>query len=85
MTHTLKTIQPYYNDVKSGNKTFELRKMDRQFEVGDTIILQEFDGEKYTGQEQTFIIGYILKDCPQYGLLEGYCIIGLIENYPYNY
>lgn len=77
MTHTLKTIQPYYNDVLKGFKTFELRKMDRQFTEGDTIILQEFDGEKLTGQEQIFYIDYILKDCPQFGLMEGYCILGL--------
>ncbi len=84
MTHTLKTIQPYYDDVAKGFKTFELRKMDRPFSDGDTIILQEFDGEKLTGREQTFIIDYILKDCPQYGLMEGYCILGL-KNEPIRY
>jgi hypothetical protein len=77
MTHTLKTLQPYYDDVAKGLKTFDIRKADRQFSEGDTIILQEFDGEKLTGNEQRFIIDYILKDRPQFGLMEGYCILGL--------
>lgn len=79
MKHTLKTIQPYFNDVVKGYKTFELRKMDRQFTEGDTVILQEFDGEKLTGEEHRMDIDYILKDCPQFGLMEGYCILGLKE------
>jgi hypothetical protein len=80
MTHTLKTIQPYYDDVLKGAKNFELRKMDRPFNDGDIVILQEFVDGKLTGREQTFRIDYILADCPQYGLMEGYCILGLKED-----
>jgi len=76
MTHTLKTIQPYYDDVLKGVKNFELRKMDRPFNEGDVIILQEFVDGSLTGREQKLIIDYILSDCPQYGLMEGYGILG---------
>lgn len=81
MTHALKTLSPYYSDVISGKKTFELRKDDRPFELGDKLLLQEYDPENggYTGAEETLYIDYILRDCPQYGLMEGYCIIGLKE------
>ena len=47
MTHYLK-ISPYYiNEVIEGNKTFEVRKNDRNFQVGDVIILQEYHNSKY--------------------------------------
>ena len=80
MLHALKTIQPYFNDVKSGDKNFELRESDRPFKKGDEIVLQEWDNEKqeYTGEELRFYIGYVLKDAPKYGLKNGFCILGLI-------
>ena len=31
-THKLKTVQPYYNKVISGEKKFEYRKNDRNYE-----------------------------------------------------
>lgn len=42
-THGLKTIQPYFDQVKNGTKTAELRKNDRDFKVGDYILLQEYE------------------------------------------
>ncbi|WP_081892593.1 DUF3850 domain-containing protein [Lysinibacillus sp. BF-4] len=39
--HSLKLRQPYYADVESGKKTFEIRKVDRNYEVGDVLILEE--------------------------------------------
>jgi len=81
MLHALKTIQPYFNDVKSNGKNFELRKFDRPYKKGDEIVLQEWDNEKqeYTGEELRFYIGYVLKDVSKYGLKDGFCILGLIE------
>jgi ASC-1-like (ASCH) protein len=43
MLHALKTVQPFFNQVKEGKKTFELRKFDRPFKPGDTLILQEWN------------------------------------------
>ena len=68
----------YFEAVKSGHKKFELRKDDRNYQVWDLITLREFDGNKYTGREiKNLPIKYILRDCPEYGLSEGYCILGL--------
>lgn len=75
-THELKILPKYFKDVESGLKCFELRKNDRRFSVGDRIILKEWDGEKFTGKSIIYIIKYVLKDCPEYGLMDGYCIIG---------
>ena len=61
-------------------KTFELRKNDRGFQVGDILMLIKLDDK---GNETDKVIRkkitYILKDCPQYVLKEGYAILGIGE------
>lgn len=81
-THILKTVQPYFDDVKSGKKKFDLRKDDRKqkFEVGHTVILFEYNPitDSYGDSDPLeFKIDYILRDAPQFGLMEGYCILSL--------
>lgn len=85
MTHALKTWPEYYKLIVSGEKPFELRKDDRPFVVGDTLILQEFNPEKneYTGKESEFNIGYILRNAPNFGLKKGFCILGLTNKSRY--
>lgn len=79
MEHRLKTLQPFFDDVKNGSKTFELRRNDRNFKIGDTLILEEYDGTTFTGETIRKSISYVLKDCKQYGLCDEFCIIGFIE------
>lgn len=45
MRHELKTWPIFYNAILDGTKTFECRKNDRDFKVGDTLVLKEFDPE----------------------------------------
>ena len=52
------------------------RKDDRGYQVGDIVILKEWDGEVYTGRDIALKIKYILRNCPEYGLADGYCILG---------
>ena len=76
--HYLKIKPEYYKDVQCGLKTFELRKNDRDFKVGDVLMLIKLDGEgNETDQGTRVKVTYILKDCPQYGLKEGYAILGI--------
>lgn len=78
MTHELKILKPYYEAVKAGDKTFELRKDDRPYKIGDTLILREIGaGNKPTGRTIEKKVGYILRNCPEYGLDNGYCILSL--------
>lgn len=80
MEHELKTIQPYFDDVKNGVKTFDLRNNFRNFQIGDILILKEYSANSgYTGQEIRKKVSYILKDCPHFGLQEGFCIMGLVD------
>lgn len=76
--HYLKIKPEYYKDVEAGLKTFELRKNDRNFQVGDILMLIKLDGEgNETDQVCRVKVSYILKDCPQYGLKDGYAILGI--------
>lgn len=75
--HELKILPQFYNAVISNRKTFEIRKDDRDYQVGDRILLREFDGEKYTNRKTRRIITYILREAKEYGLEDGYCILGI--------
>ena len=43
ITHDLKCWPEYFAAVRDGFKPFEVRKADRDFRVGDTLRLWEFD------------------------------------------
>lgn len=51
MIHELKILPQYFEAVQSGLKTFEIRKNDRDYKVGDTLVLKEYNNEAYTGRE----------------------------------
>jgi hypothetical protein len=73
-THYLKTVQPYFDEIKQGNKRFEFRKNDRDFQVGDEVYLQEYDKETdtFSGKEVRGTITYVLKDWE--GLDHDFCV-----------
>lgn len=75
--HELKIYPTYYKAVSNGEKTFELRKNDRDYQVGDILNLKEWDGNKYTGHSMMRRISYIYSGNGNYGLSEGYCILGI--------
>lgn len=76
--HTLKIKSQYFLEVWQGFKTFELRKNDRDYEVGDLIhFIDAEDGEEFPFEDVIYKITYILKDVPEYGLKKGYCILGI--------
>lgn len=86
--HELKIKEEYYKEVALGRKTFELRKNDRDYQVGDLIKFTKIERvatgdfvvpfrDKETPTEELFQITYILKDVPEYGLDKDYCILGI--------
>lgn len=64
MIHELKIAPKYFEDVISGKKTFEIRKNDRKFRVGDLLALNEYIIERniYTGNSCLVYVDYVLDD-----------------------
>lgn len=75
--HELKIKQEYWEEVMSNNKNFELRKNDRDYQVGDLINFKVIIGEVIIPTESVYRITYVLKGVPEYGLSEDYCILGI--------
>ncbi len=82
-THALKTRPEYYQAIINGDKTFELRKADRDYKVGDRLLLQEWDpvSGKYTEREGNYVISYILSGEFSEKILPGYVLMSIRE-YP---
>ena len=78
MLHELKTWPPYFQAVVSGRKPFEVRKDDRDFKVGDRLLLREWDPtlRHHTGRKVTCEITYKL-DGGDFGVEVGYCVLGI--------
>ena len=85
-THVLKTDPEVFCAVFNGKKKFEIRLNDRDFQVGDTLLLREtqFTGADmragapliYTDRELKVIVTYILHG-QIYGLAENWCIMSI--------
>lgn len=73
-----KILPKYFEAVDTGQKTFEVRKDEDDIQPGDTLILHEWNGTVYTGRECERKVGFVLRDCSAYGLMDGFCVIALI-------
>lgn len=74
--HHLKILPEYFNAILQRQKMFEVReKRDRDFRIGDEILLHEMRGKSVTGRTQIVRITYIL-DNPDY-CKAGYVILGI--------
>lgn len=76
MLHELKIKNYFLADIVWGIKTFEIRKDDRNFKVGD--IISFIPEKKFTDNVYRCKITYKLNffDFPD-GLKENYCILGI--------
>jgi hypothetical protein len=61
-THVLKSWPRFFEEVIAGRKTFELRINDRDYRVGDQLLLREWDEQtkEYTGRRTLVEVPYIL-------------------------
>lgn len=72
-----KKIMPeYFKAVRAREKNFELRVDEDDIQVGDLVILEEWDGKVYTDSAVVKRVKYVLRNTPEFGLMKGYCIIG---------
>lgn len=89
-THELKTWPSFFAAVRDGSKTFEVRRNDRDFVVGDVLRLCEWDpcadrvacsvlvrgvGD-YTGLTHEMRVTYVLRG-GEFGIEAGFCVLGI--------
>lgn len=81
--HELKVWKQFYPELQAGTKTFEVRINDRNYQVGDMLILQEYDPlhQVYTGQVLYRRVTYILHGGKlagmTFGIDAGYVIMAI--------
>lgn len=76
--HILKTWPRFFPPILAGSKTFEVRKDDRGFAVGDDLILVEWDPETchYGERAVRCAVNYILRDT-RFGVQPGFCVMAV--------
>jgi hypothetical protein len=80
MEHELKTWKPYWDAIRRGEKTFELRYNDRGYQTGDVLLLKRWSQmhncamEPYTPLKVCVI--YILHG-EQFGLKDGWVCMAI--------
>lgn len=88
MLHELKISPEYYDAVVNGIKPFEIRKNDRNYSVGDTLRLREFDKydiyqtqwvthSEYTSRECVAAITYVFNLKDFLNIDEDYVVLGI--------
>lgn len=77
--HYIKILPECYNAIDSGEKSFEVRYNDRNYQVHDILHLQEWYNGNYTGREMAVEVTYLL-DAPDY-CKEGYVIMSISRNW----
>lgn len=75
MIHELKIYPNFFKAVISGEKTFEVRKNDRQFKAGDMLALNEYDWNFYTGNSCLVYVDFVMNN-PEY-VKEGMVIMSI--------
>lgn len=65
-SHSLKIKPEFLKDIIEGNKTFEIRKNDRGFQVGDRVRLVDEENKRY--------IDIIIKYITDYAQQPGYVV-----------
>ena len=76
MIHNLKILKKYADAVNGNAKHFEVRKNDRNFQIGDVVTFTVIDDVQSNPLNyKAFFISYVLthEDFPD-GIAEGYCV-----------
>lgn len=73
--HYLKIIPEYYRAIEKGEKSFEVRFNDRNFQKYDILHLKEWCGGEYTGRVIDCEVTYVL-DNPDF-CKEGFVVMSI--------
>src|SRR4030042_2230834 len=76
--HELKTWPISFDAILCGSKTFDIRRNDRDFRVGDTLELREYYPQlgEYSGKVLRCEVGFVL-DGGQFGLEAGFVCMSI--------
>ena len=74
-THRLKIFVKYADAIMSGAKTFEIRKNDRGYRVGDKIVFDVGEAARHPLNGEVYRIDYILDDFE--GLAQKYVALAI--------
>lgn len=79
MLHAVKCHPENFKSIKDNSRPFTVRKLDRPYQVGDEILIQEWDPVKkeYTRDQWMGTITAIVSDAV--GLRQGFGVLGLRE------
>lgn len=76
--HELKCLPEHFDAVVAGIKTFEIRKHDRAFRVGDGLLLKRWEPERgFTGKQLEVEVTYLLTQQDFEKVPAGYCIMAV--------
>lgn len=77
MMHLLKTLPEPFQAVWQGLKRYEIRVNDRDFVVGDKLLLVEYSNEShsYSGREIECVVNYMSEGA--WGLPAGLCVMSI--------
>ena len=75
-THDLKIWPDFFGPVEDRTKTFEVRRNDRNFQIGDYLCLREWWDGHYTGRFLYMEITYVLPG-GLFGVEAGYVVMGI--------
>jgi len=75
--HHLKIDTVYYCRVLEGSKTFEIRKNDRDYQVGDRLIMREWLPDKGQYCDHSPPINAEIVYFTTYQQQPGYCVLGI--------
>ncbi len=71
MVHDIKIFPAYFDQIISGDKTFEIRYNDRDYKIGDVLRLHS---KEYIKRVTSVRVKYIFSD---FGLLPGWVVMGI--------
>ena len=76
--HFVKTWPEFFEPISSGAKTAEFRLNDRNYQLGDKIVHEEYDpnSRRYSGRKAITLVTHIVYGgvC---GIPEGYCVMSI--------
>lgn len=77
-THELQLWPQCFAAVAAGTKPFDVRENDHDFQVGDALLLREYDTtrQEYSGQTLLRYVSYVLPG-GEFGIEPGWCVLGL--------